>query len=437
MGRWRRRRLVSSYICRYLSRKLTRPSIAGYKWLKYVPNGILKTAQAAEWKVQGWMLGKPPSLAYEGIGFEVQQSPRPSRGHPHGSTPASPRMESAKLSSQDLERKSNGSGGFSDYDDLRDFDGRFDSESILGRQSIGSRRSRTISESKPTWPTITKKPSKSILGRFTRSASTQPSSPVITGDRSQPSGPGKKLKALKSMGSLKGRSASTAASSQASKKSSSPGPSSWLPHSQSGEIGLGLEDVDWDATIKVKSPVGQAKSIKSLGGESSLENPVEAVGPRAAGRRSVSFGASTGKTSLRTRLPPIPPLPSVPPSPRSDTPSTPDISYQAQLGNALIAASHAESSKGTHGDLLQILNHDRLPWGFSYSAYPHSVRVWYGDRDERIAENAVRWMEGTMGHDKCVVQVVKGADHSLMFKSAVVVEVLEYIAECWRPGGLR
>ncbi|EKM60920.1 uncharacterized protein PHACADRAFT_61509, partial [Phanerochaete carnosa HHB-10118-sp] len=69
---------------------------------------------------------------------------------------------------------------------------------------------------------------------------------------------------------------------------------------------------------------------------------------------------------------------------------------------------------------------------FSYSAYPHSVRVWYGDRDERIAENAVRWMGSTMGRDKCQVQVVKGADHALMFKSAVVIEVLEYIAECWR-----
>lgn len=375
------------------------------------------------------MLGKPPSLAYEGIGFEARQSPQPSRSSAYGSTPTSPRMNSSKSPSHELERGSVGSGGFSDYDDLRDFDGRFESEATIGRQSAGSLRNRTISESKHSRPTLTKKSSKGLLGRFTLGASTQPTSP---GESSKPSGPGKKLKALRSMGSLKGRSTSTTAPS-ASKKKSSQSPSSWLQHTQADEVGLGLDNVDWDATIRVKSPVGQAQSIKSLGGDS-LDHPAESVGPRSSGRRSISFGSSMNRTMSRSHPPPIPPLPSIPPSPRAETAPIPGISYQAQLGNALIAASHAESSKGTHGDLLQILNHDRLPWGFSYSAYPHSVRIWYGDRDERIAENAVRWMENTMGRDKCLVQVVKGADHSLMFKSAVVVEVLEYIAECWRLG---
>jgi hypothetical protein len=114
------------------------------------------------------------------------------------------------------------------------------------------------------------------------------------------------------------------------------------------------------------------------------------------------------------------------------TPSTGPHNYQAALGNALIAASHAESSKGTHTDLLQILNHDNQPWGFSYAAYPHRVRVWYGDKDEKIAEHAVRWMERTMGHDRCSVRVVKGADHGLMYRSSVVIEVLECLMEVWR-----
>jgi len=71
--------------------------------------------------------------------------------------------------------------------------------------------------------------------------------------------------------------------------------------------------------------------------------------------------------------------------------------YQAALGNALIAASNAESAKGTHNDLLQILNYENHSWGFSYASYLHRVRVLYGDKDEKIAENAVRWMERTMG----------------------------------------
>ena len=88
----------------------------------------------------------------------------------------------------------------------------------------------------------------------------------------------------------------------------------------------------------------------------------------------------------------------MPASPTISTQSTTSIgdSYQAALGAALIAASHAESAKGTHNDLLQILNHDNHPWGFSYTSYPHMVKVWYGDKDEKIAENAVRWMEKTI-----------------------------------------
>ncbi|TKY90485.1 hypothetical protein EX895_000483 [Sporisorium graminicola] len=31
---------------------------SGYRWLRYVPDGVIKTAQAAEWKIQSWKLGK-------------------------------------------------------------------------------------------------------------------------------------------------------------------------------------------------------------------------------------------------------------------------------------------------------------------------------------------------------------------------------------------
>ena len=53
--------------------------------------------------------------------------------------------------------------------------------------------------------------------------------------------------------------------------------------------------------------------------------------------------------------------------------------------------------------------------------------MWYGDHDERIAENAVRWMESNMGKERCTVNVVKGADHGLMYRTNVVVDVLEPI----------
>jgi pimeloyl-ACP methyl ester carboxylesterase len=52
-----------------------------YKWLRLVPSGVLRTAQAAEWRVQGWRLGKPPSLPVEAIGYN-HRAPVSSRDAP-------------------------------------------------------------------------------------------------------------------------------------------------------------------------------------------------------------------------------------------------------------------------------------------------------------------------------------------------------------------
>jgi len=388
--------------------------------------------------MQAWMLGKPPTIAYQGIGFDVKETSSPPSSYQsqlsssptafYGEDPLAPGV-------YESERRSDGSGGFSDYDDLRDFDGRFESKSTLGRRSTCSQRSRTISESKGSI-VAARKPSKGFLGRLKSTTGTpstsSPQSPQS--DRQQPIGPAKRLKALRSMGSLKGRTP-TATSSHAKKNSTPPSSMTWLPQPDTPDVGLGLDELGWSATVRAKSAtVGVAKSGKSEGLSSlDLSNNSPSAYPRASGRRSVSFGANMARSPSRSTAPPVPAIRPLVSSPPPDTSGTPGISHQAALGNALIAASHAESSKGTHSDLLRILNHDRQPWGFSYATYPHNVRVWYGDKDERIAENAVRWMENTMGQDRCRVKVVKDADHALMFKSGVVVEALEYIRECWRP----
>ena len=370
------------------------------------------------------MLGKPPSIAYEGIGFNAQAPVSPSTANAlHWPTsPTSTYVESSggMKPKESSSRQSSGSSAFSDYDDLRDFDGRFESRSTLGCKSSGEQRARTISESKTHMKL--RKPSRGFLGRLRGANGAQPQP-----SQDAPAGSGRKLKALRSMGSLKGRS-STAPTQTARKTSSPP----WLAQPPEIDVGLGLDGLDWDSTIRAKRSSTQPASLKSHGAPS-LD--LDARPGRASGRRSVSFGANMGKSPVRDYPPSVPSIPPLPLSHRAETtPTATGSSYQAMLGNALIAASHAESSKGTHGDLMQILNHDRLPWGFSYSAYPHHVRIWYGDRDEKIAENAVRWMENTMGSDKCQVKVVKGADHALMFKSSVVVDVLEYVSDCWKSG---
>ncbi|KAJ7492886.1 hypothetical protein FB451DRAFT_1504545 [Mycena latifolia] len=381
----------------------------GYKWLKYVPNGILKTAQAAEWKVQAWMIGKPPTIAYEGIGYTATRS---SPKLPTSSKNLGVSASSGDTLSEGRRRPSIGST-FSEYDDLRDFDGRFESRSTLG---VKGSTPRPRSDSKST----KRKPSRGFLDRFKGS---QPPSPTEDTKALPVLQTGKKLKALRSMGSLKGKS-----SSYATAKRSEPS-SPQLPPAPKFEIGLGFDDMNW-----AKSGGSEISLIRDTRDLRSASEKFYTTPSRAEGRRSMSFTAPTSWSPQS--------MPSSPAASSYNTSSTsvfapsakPNSEYQSALGNALIAASHAESAKGMHNDLLQILNHDNHPWGFSYSHYPHQVSVWYGDKDEKIAENAVRWMEKNMGEDKCSVKVVKGADHALMYKSSVVVEVLEQLLSYWQPG---
>lgn len=367
----------------------------GYKWLKYVPNSILKTAQAAEWKIQAWMIGKPPTIAYEGIGYNAPPVAKSQSGD------SSPRSSQNLASPVDTKpRPSIGSSTFSEYDDLRDFDGRFESRSTLGIRS----------QANPEGVYVTKrKTSRGILEILKGSPTV---SPQHSQDKEKPSS-SKKLKGLRSMGSLKRKS------SRATLSRKSEPPSPLLPPPLHIDIGLGLENMAFTTSPRDISGYHLPMTAPYVNG---------GVGPqtRAGGRRSISFTSSKAATSI----------PSSPSPSAFATSFTQSVggqpNHQAALGNALIAASHAESSKGTHSDLLQILNHENHSWGFSYAAYPHQVRVWYGDKDEKIAENAVRWMERTMGPDKCSVKVVKGADHGLMYRSSAVVDVFEWISSSWR-----
>ncbi|KAJ7225778.1 hypothetical protein GGX14DRAFT_640962 [Mycena pura] len=377
---------------------------SGYKWLKYVPNGILKTAQAAEWKVQAWMIGKPPTIAYEGIGYTA--APKSRNASPQGN-----KNLDVYSSSNDEGRPRPSIGSiFSEYDDLRDFDGRFGSRTTLSAGNI----TRPRCDSK----TPQRKPSRGFLDRLKGS---QPPSPT---EDFKPLQTGRRLKALRSMGSLKSKS-----SSYSTAKGSEPS-SPQLP-APKFDAGLGFDDLNWNKAGSSETSLIPEAGIRL----NSASERFYSAPSRAEGRRSMSF------TSPTTWSPQSPQSPSTSATSSFNTSSTsvaspstkPNSEYQSTLGNALIAASHAESAKGMHNDLLQILNHDNHPWGFSYSHYPHQVYVWYGDKDEKIAENAVRWMQKNMGEDKCTVKLVKGADHALMYKSSVVVEVLEQILGYWQP----
>jgi len=302
---------------------------------------------------------------------------------------------------------SSGSSIFSEYDDLRDFEGRFESQSTVGGlPSLPLEKSQVAPDK-----TAKRKGSKSFLGKLKGGHSQPPSSAP---EKNPPSAP-RRLKALRSMSSLKGKGGGTS-SRRSSIATKPPHLSPQLPRALNIDARLELGIENW--TSRTPSPV-------TRGTDSSPEPPPSSF-KRVEGVRSISLG-TTNSRSPYPYYPPSPTIPSLPTTPTTETHT--GASYDASLANALIAASHAESAKGAHNDLLLILNHDRVPWGFSYHDYPHTVAVWYGEKDDRIAESAVRWLEQTMGQERCKVKVVKGADHGLMYNTTVVLDVFDKVHE--------
>jgi hypothetical protein len=97
------------------------------------------------------------------------------------------------------------------------------------------------------------------------------------------------------------------------------------------------------------------------------------------------------------------------------------LAGETSLATAILQASHAEALQGGSADLMSILGRDSKDWGFSYSHIEHPCRVWLGDKDDKIGERGVRWMEREMKH--CQVEIVAGEGHNLMTSSRVVLMV--------------
>ncbi|KAL5639076.1 hypothetical protein ACGC1H_006558 [Rhizoctonia solani] len=434
----------------------------GYKWLKYVPNGLIKTAQAAEWRLQGWMLGKPPTIQYEGIGFDASAPMSPSR---------------MSFSS------------FSEYDEVDDFDVRAVRE---GADKPGSVKSGSVQDKpgsvnpgstkdKPALKTPTKdekrkeavselgesrsrKGSKSIFGGLfnhtvpksapKRGLATPPSAYVGKRDEGG-DGVEEKEGVETECGTVRGREVDTRSKEfeTRGKELETRGKEFETRGKESETRGKAPELEDDHEPESPTTPLPPPPKLKGLRSMSSLKSrsaksepgkhtaPTVGLGlgiddpdartqawasefgegDRPRQRRSLSLNARPPRPTLDARSPTTP----IPPSPRSPNPNPKTVT----LASALLQASHAESLKGGTADLLSILERDSKPWGFSYADVRQPVRVWYGDRDDKIGIGSVRWMERVM--KSCEVRIVKGAGHSLMTHAEVVVEVLESIAKEW------
>lgn len=127
--------------------------------------------------------------------------------------------------------------------------------------------------------------------------------------------------------------------------------------------------------------------------------PTSSARPAALARRASSDSQASALESPTSAL-----------SPRSS-------SSGDGLANALLRASHAESLRGSTSDLLVILERTAKPES-SYTRLTQGVKVWQGDKDDRISLSSVKALETTL--KDCRVKVVAGADHSLMTSESLL-----------------
>ncbi|KAM0745670.1 alpha/beta-hydrolase [Meredithblackwellia eburnea MCA 4105] len=314
-------------------------SLAGaYKYLKYVPTGVIRTAQAADFKMQAWRLGKLPTVVHEGIGYN----------HRSGTTSSGNKLSP---SSPTLAVWSPGDDDESDRVSVApsSFTTDFGPGSLYTSGKGGSVK-------------LKPKGSKTFLGGLFGGAP--------GGERSSPK--------------------SSAGSDTASLRSTNGPTSTYTGRSFTPPSTLRASDIN---------------------------------------------GANRRLSIISTTVPPTNSFRS--PSESSQSPSSPTTANPSltgglrglDLANGLLRASHSESLKGSTSDLMVLLERTSRPWGFRYSDIGNRVKVWHGDKDDRISLASVKSLESEMVD--CKVTVVEGADHSMMTNGKVMIQVLESIASEW------
>lgn len=126
--------------------------------------------------------------------------------------------------------------------------------------------------------------------------------------------------------------------------------------------------------------------------------------------------SSTTNSTLRTPSPSsftnsqYPTTTSPPTSPSKKSNSNSNLTYS----NALLQASHAESLNGTTADLRVLLSTSASGGGggINYIEIKNEVKIWLGDKDEKISLSSIRWLGNELMN--CQVEIVSGGNHNLM-----------------------
>ncbi|GAA5973743.1 hypothetical protein JCM11641_005113 [Rhodosporidiobolus odoratus] len=420
-------------------------SLAGmYKYLKYVPSGVLKTAQAAEWKMQAWRLGKPPQIVHAAVGYDAkvgrmvgegeaageseEMGDRAGAGARSGSWSPSLEMGSpvTKAGRTFSSASSVAGAGAAKVAELYGADAGV---LVAGPANAAGTRKASVGGWKLLGGGRRTERSTTVPGCEDGGSPLRPTSMLLKRSSSYTSSPG----------TTPPPSTSTCETAAASSRALSPND---LPTPVSKR-----SSVFSTASTGSPSPAPRTRTISHSSISSVLNRNARPPTPVNTG---VAF---SGPSPL---LSPSSPLASSTASlPRCISPSPAPASASsiapAALIDGLLRASHAESLRGGTSDLLVLLERTSSSsnstsgtnskksqgpgLGFEYRDLQSSLKVWYGDRDDRISLGSIRWLEkevkerGKKG--VCEVKVVEGADHGLMANGRVMFEVLESIASEW------
>lgn len=336
----------------------------GYKWLRYVPDSLIRTAQAAEWRMQGWRLGLgKTATSTDGYSAQEDASSHHHQGHQQ----------------QQGHHKHEGMSTLPQEQSLDRLQGEQDRSTIAdGSRSSPSRSSESGSLTQ----------SVSVDGVSLSSANSFPAN-AVGGVRNVSLYP-------------------------------SPSSSSIETHDSMKQSRMSMERFS-TSTLRHPSVANDETDIEGL----------EALRPLYAASVAPFFqsdkdSASKPSKEYFTQEKSSPHLP--PPSTTVSGSTGPAADHYEDLVASLLRASHAECSRGgSTTDLLVILGRaSQRPWGFTYADVKHPVRVWHGEKDDRVSVSSVLWMEREMSD--CQLTLLKGAGHNLMTHPEAVIEALESIA---------
>ncbi|ORX33410.1 Alpha/Beta hydrolase protein [Kockovaella imperatae] len=340
----------------------------GYKWLKWIPNGVIKSATAAEWRLQSYLLGKPPPLVHQPVEHTAEglSLPTPSPGRPsigqraHSDTGAKVEPRRSLLSSP---------------------------SPVPSRAPSIIRRASSVFAKNHTAPVQDKDLKRQPIIKHLRSS-------VLLRSHSEDDGRSP-FKAISPRGS-----SDFSSSVPVSEKHSLTIKSEVFSASYEGDI------------LEFLTDGFSLSGLPATPSPTPSKNRFSVLSPLPSPFRQSSTPTTRSTSPIRSGI---------------DVQDEPKPSLGPALTQALMQASHAECEPGTTTEILTVvLNRGEKPWGFSYADLRQPVTIHWGELDDKVSEKSVRWMERNMNQGGgATVQIIKGEGHNLMTNAVVMCDIFQ------------